>query len=435
MINMGRRGAQLAEERHRGMIAQSSLSTIKNLLAALALRGIALGGRFVFVILATKYMLPEDFGRFGLLAGLALIIPLILGLEAYQILLRRILQEPERAPETRRSYATFVLAGSLVSGATGALTLACFGWSATEVGLGAVVLIFEHIGLETNRNLINEGRPALSVLSVALRTGAWGVVVPALFFVGLIPAPWTFETVLCFWILGSIGAVLAGTPVWHLFRPYGRELDLQRSAGQLKELAGRSRTWLVFAASTRVIETGGRFVCAWMISEAAAGRFTFVSMLASLSYIVQQGVVEPFYYPRLTTLDATEDAHREFRRINLIVIVGSTLCSVLGLAASAWLNGAVPPESELASFGFLCLAFACLTLTRPAHYRLYRWHKDKAIMTTGIAGSVAMVVSSVVATWLWGIAGAAAGMLIGTLVLLILKGRAARQLIPSQAGN
>jgi O-antigen/teichoic acid export membrane protein len=417
------------------MIAHPSHSTLKNLFTALTLRGIALGGRFVFVIFATKYMLPQDFGRFGLLAGLTLIIPVMVGLEAYQVLLRRILQEPRRAPDTRRFYATFVLAGSLVSGAIGALTLACFGWSATEVGLGAVVLMLEHIGLETNRNLVNERRPALSVLSVALRTGAWGVAVPAVFFVGLLPAPWTFETVLWFWIVGAIGAALAGMPIWRLFRPHGRDLHPRRGWGLLKEVAGRSRTWIVFTASLRVIETGGRFVCAWMISEAAAGRFTFVSMMASLSYIAQKGVVEPIYYPRLTAHDATEDTYREFRSVNLTVVVAATLCSVLGLAASAWINSVVPPVSELVSFGFLCLAFACLCLAQPAHYRLYRWHRDRAIMTTGIAGCVAMVLSSILATWLWGIAGAAAGMLLGTLVLLVLKGRAARELIPVRVGN
>ena len=228
------------------MIAQRSDSTLKNLFAALVLRGIALGGRFVFVIFATKYMLPQDFGRFGLLAGLALIIPVMVGLEAYQVLLRRILQEPGRAPDTRRFYATFVLAGSLVSGAIGALTLAAFGWSAAEVGLGAVVLMFEHIGLETNRNLVNERLPALSVLSVALRTGAWGVAVPAVWFVGLIPAPWTFETVLWFWIVGAIGAALVGMPIWRLFRPHGRDLHLRRGWGLLKEVLGRSRTWMVY---------------------------------------------------------------------------------------------------------------------------------------------------------------------------------------------
>ncbi|WP_374157611.1 hypothetical protein ACEWX3_21310 [Mycobacterium sp. G7A2] len=399
-----------------------------NLLSALALRGTALGGRFVFVIFAAKYMLAADFGRFGLLAGLALLIPVVVGLEAYQVLLRRILQEPGRAADSRRFYAVFMIVGSLLSGAIGALTLSAFGWSATEVGLGAVILVLEHIGLETSRNLINERLPTLAVLSVALRTGAWGVAVPAMFFLGAIPSPWTFQTVLWFWIVGASGAVLAGSPIWRRFRPRSSDFHPLHAWTLLIEVLGRSRTWVVFTASLRVIETGGRFVCAWMISDAAAGRFTFVSMLASLSYVAQKGVAEPIYHPRLSGLDVDEDIDREFYRITIAVIVGGTLCSMLGLAASTWLTGVVPPNEELVSFGLLCLAFACLTLAQPAHYRLYRRHNDTAIMTTGIAGCVVMVVTSVFATQLWGIVGAAAAVLLGAFALLVLKIRAARTL-------
>jgi O-antigen/teichoic acid export membrane protein len=157
-------------------------------------------------------------------------------------------------------------------------------------------------------------------------------------------------------------------------------------------------------------------------------------MLASLSYVAQKGIVEPIYYPRLSALEATEHTYREFRRINLAVIAAGTGCSVLGLGASAWLNGAVPPTSELVSFALLCLTFAFLSLSQSAHYRLFRQHKDKAIMTTGIAGCVTMALSSFVATWWWGIAGAAAGTMLGALVLLVLKNRAARELMPDRPG-
>lgn len=414
--------------RHRRLITRSSGSTSKSLFATLSLRAIALGGRFAFVIFAAKYMLPQDFGRFGLLAGLAVLIPVLVSLEAHQVLLRRILQEPERAPDTRRFFAVFVFAGSLVSGTIGALTLAVFGWSATEVCLGAIVLTLEHIGMETSRSLINERLPALSVLSVALRTGAWGVAIPALFFVGLIPAPWTFETVLWYWIAGATGATLVGMPIWPLFRPHRHDLHLRRGWGSLNEVIGHSWRWVVYMACLRAMETGGRFVCAWMISEAAAGRFTFVSMLASLSYVAQKGVVEPIYYPRLSALDATEETFRKFRRTNMAVIAAGTLCSVLALTASRWITGLVPQVMEVVSFGLLCLAFACLSLVQPAHFQLYRRHEDRVIMTTALAAGIVTVVSSIVATRYWGITGAAAGMLLGTLVLLVLKTRAVRRL-------
>lgn len=408
-----------------------SKSTLRNVFAGLGLRSIALGGRFVFAIFATKYMLPDDFGRFGLLAGLALIIPTLVGLEAYQVLLRRIMQE-RGAAHVRRFYATFVLAGSLVTGLIGGLILVGFRWSATEVALGVVVLMLEHLGLETVRFLVVDQRPAMSVLSVAMRTGAWGVAVPALYFLRVISAPWSFETVLCAWIVGGIGAVLAGAPVWSRFRPYGRDINLRVGFGMVKEVASRSRNWIVFTGSLRVIETGGRFVSAWMISEAAAGRFTFLSMLASLNYIAHKGVVEPIYYPRLTAREVSHDTQREFLRITLVVIAGATVCSILGLAFSVWINGAGLPVSEIVSFGLLCLAFGCLCLTQPAHYRLYRFHQDRAIMQTGLAACIAMVVSSVIATKLWAMPGAAAGVLIGALVLLVSKNRAARNLAPDQ---
>lgn len=414
------------------MTAARAESARREIFATLVLRGIALGGRFLFIIFAAKYMLPQDFGRFGLLAALALIIPTLVGCECYQVLLRRILQEPSRATETRRFYGAFALAGSAVSGIIGALTLVAFGWSATEVALGGVVLMLEYAGLETFRNLINERRPALSVLSIALRTGAWGVVVPGLFFAGFITAPWTFEAVLWFWLAGAVGAVLVGAPLWRQFRPHRHDLNLRRGVRKLKEVLNHSWMWVIYNASLRVIETGGRFVCVWMVSEAAGGRFTLVSMLASLSWVAQKGVVEPVYYPRLSALDANENVFRQFSRVSLAVIVGGTLCAVIGLAANGWLEGAVPPESELVSFAFLCIAFAFLSLSQPAHFRLYRQHRDQTVMLAGVTALVVMALSSVVGTWLWGIAGAAAGTMLGALVLLVTKSRAARLLKPER---
>lgn len=406
-----------------------------NFATLLVLRGIALGGRFLFVIFAVKYMQPADFGRFGLLAAIAQIVPVLVGLEAHQIFLRRILQDPVNAPANRRLYAAFAVAGAFVSGMIGALVLAAFGWSLAEVLLGGAILALEQIGLETFRNLINERKPALSVLSVALRTGAWGIAVPALFFAGLVSEPWTFEIIQLFWIAGSAGALLAGIPIWRLFRPNRANFDPRRNLGPLREVLRRSWMWIVYTASWRVIETGGRFLCAWIISEAASGRFTFLAMLASIGYVAQKGVVEPIYYPRLAVFEATESTFRQFARVNLVVIMAGTVCSVAGLGVSSWLNGTLPPVSELIGFAILCLAFALLTLSQAPHYRLFRQHRDRAIMLSGIVGSMSAAVFSVAATWCWGVPGACAGTAIGAGLLLVFKARASKRLMIAGVGT
>ena len=398
------------------------------MLAALVLRGVALGGRFIFVIFAARYMLPEDFGRFGLLMAVAVIVPAITGLESYQVLLRRILQDPARAPVTRQFYGTFALAGALISGAVSAIVLSAIGWSGVELVLGVVILVVEHLGLETFRNLINEQLPVLSVLSVAMRTGLWGVTIPALAFVGLISSPWPLETVLSFWLAGAVGGVLVGLPLWSKFWPRSRELSLRTSKALLAEIISRSWVWVTYNASWRVIETGGRFVCAWMISEAASGRFTLLSMLASLSYVAQKGVVEPVYFPRLSAVHVAEETHQEFRRVNLAVIGVGTLLSTVGLAASARLNGAVPPGSELVSFALLCGAFGLLSLSQPAHFLLYRNSKDRTIMASALAGCIVMLIVSILTTGSVGIAGTACGTMAGALVVFLWKVMSARRI-------
>jgi len=215
-----------------------------------------------------------------------------------------------------------------------------------------------------------------------------------------------------------------------MFRPRRRDLRLGQGLALLREVLNRSWMWVVFNASWKVIETGGRFVCAWMISEAAAGRFTFISMIASLSYVAQKGIIEPIYAPRLSALEATEETYRAFRRANLAIILGGVLCSIAGLFASIKLNHATPPREELIGFVLLCLAFAFLSLSQPSHYRLYRRHQDRAVMVTGLAGCLAMTVSSAVLTSWWGIAGAAASTMLGALVLLMSKSWAAKKLSP-----
>jgi hypothetical protein len=56
-------------------------------------------------------------------------------------------------------------------------------------------------------------------------------------------------------------------------------------------------------------------------------------------------------------------------------------------------------------------------------------------MKCGVAGAIAMAVSAFAATQLWGIAGTAAGTMLGALVLLTFTSRAARGVPPEAMGK
>ena len=396
-------------------------------------RFVALGGRFVFVVVAVRFLSAEDLGRFGLLAGLALLIPTVTGLEANQVFLRQILQSPSSlAAATRREYSAFALLASVVSGLAGFALLALLGWPFPLALMGSLIVTAEHLGLEVYRNLISEGHPTRSVASVALRTGLWGLALAVGGYAGLLADPWALETVLGAWLVGAVFGIFLARPLWRSFKPERDQFVAWRTTGPLRSILTRSWRWVLFAISWRVVETGGRFLCVLFVSEAAAGRFTFLSIIASLSYVAQRGVVEPIYYPRLVEQSGSENVYRRFAQVNIGVVLGATACSIAGLWVATELSGDGLPDAELLAFGLLCLAFASLSLTQSAHYQLFRAHADRAIMWSAIAGSLTTIFCGIPLSKLWGVQGAAASVLLGSLALTTLRTSLARGLSRSE---
>jgi O-antigen/teichoic acid export membrane protein len=392
-----------------------------SLISTLLLRGIALGGRFMFVIFAAANMAPDEFGRFGLLQALAIIVSAMVGLEAYQVLLRRIQNSPPtEAAEVRRAYGLFALGAGLAAALVAFGALAAMDWRGEVLLLGVLIVAGEHIGQEAYRNLVNEGRPARAVLSVALRTGAWGVLIPVLDLAGALPGPWPLELVLLFWLGGLVLGLAASAPLWRSFLPGFRSLAQGNLSSIAREILPQCRIWLVTILAWRVVENGGRFVAAWLISEAAAGRFTLLAMLASISYVAQKGIIEPVYFPRLIG--------PEYRRSERTFALLSIGCAVAGAAAAAgawtitlWMSGETPSQTDLVAFTALVLAYGALTISQVAHFRLYRRRRDRRIMKVTAAGAMTTIFLSVALAASLGLSGVAIGTAAGALIILIGK--------------
>lgn len=392
-----------------------------SLISTLLLRGIALGGRFIFIIFAAKNMAPDEFGRFGLLQALAVIVSAMVGLEAYQVLLRRVQNSPPaEATQMRRAYGLFALVAGLAAALVAVAALAAMGWREEILLLGVLIVAGEHVGQEAYRNLVNEHRPALAVLSVALRTGAWGVLIPALDLAGMLPRPWPLELVLTFW-LGGVGLGLcASAPLWKSFLPGLWNLGGSSVAATAREVLAQCRLWLVTILSWRIVENGGRFVAAWLISEAAAGRFTLFAMLASISYVAQKGIVEPVYFPRLIGPE-----HRQSEKTFAMLSIG---CAVAGAAAAAgawaitlWMSREIPSGTDIAAFAALVVGYAALTLSQVPHFHLYRQHRDRRIMTVTVAAAAIATLLSFFLGYQIGLVGVAIGTAAGALTILLGK--------------
>lgn len=401
---------------------QLVVTSSPRLSGVLGLRAIALGGRFIFVLVAAHAMAAQDFGRFGLLQGLCALVSAFVGVEAYQILLRRIRLAPEEeAREVRGAYGVMTIGATLMAAVAGLVCLSLLGWSGITLLLGVIIVAGEHLSLEVYRNLINEYRSFRAVLSTAARSGMWGIAIPALELVGL-GRPWSLELVLLFWVGGLIVSLIVGAPLWSAFC-HGVSYHVVQKI--FRETIRACQPWVISVFAWRVVEHGGRFITAWQVSEAAAGTFALLSMIASVGFIAQKGVIEPIYFPRLTGGDDVVVATREFTLLTWLVCGGATVVAIAGFASLFASYGRLPTTSDMVTFGTLLVAFDALTVSQVHHFELYRNHQDRKIRNATVAGAVVTVIFSTALGEIGGMAGISIGTAMGAVTILGMKALAA----------
>lgn len=391
----------------------------------LVLRSTALGGRFVFVLFAAAAMSKSDFGRFGLLQGVAAIVSALVGLEAYQVFLRRIRLAPDaEAAVVRATYALLVATAAASAALIALVALILMGWSGVSLALGVAIVVGEYLGLEIFRNLTNEGLAERAVFSLAARSGIWGLILPALSVLG-IATDWSLELVLAAWLIGLVVSVVAAHPLRVPFSTAVTTSSRRESLVVIGETLRAVPPWIATVLAGRMLEFGGRFIVAWQASEATAGRFALLTMVASVQYTVQKGVIEPIYFPRL--LGGDESDSRAFARLTYALCVATSAVSVVAYAVLLASSGERPPVSELASFAVLLGGFGLLSLSQIPHFRLYRGHEDKAIRNASVFGAGVAVVFAVSLGYINSLVGVSVGISLGCIATLLAKDAAWRR--------
>lgn len=387
-----------------------------SLFYAFGLRGVAFGGRFLFVIFAARHMEIDSFGRFGFLQGIALVVIAIAGCEAYQVLLRRILTSTKvEANELRRVYGLFIFFGIFFSAFLTIVTLALSSWHSWALFLGVCIVSIEYLGQETYRNLVNESKPTLAVMNIAMRSGAWGIAVPLFDFIGIIPRPWSLEIVLLLWLVGSLCGAAMGLPLWRFYVPWPH-LSFAKFREIMIGIVAKASPWILAILGWRFIENGGRFFATWFISDSATGQLTMLAILASVGFAVQKSVIEPFYFPKIVSSDSPL-ALKSFTTLTIASVIFGAFVSIFCWMSILYTNNLHIDKRDVASFGLLLLTYASFSFSQISHFKLYRNHKDSAIRDAALAGAVMMLVMAPLLSHWWGILGICAATFFSSCVL------------------
>jgi|GEM_PF-5743469 hypothetical protein len=394
-------------------------------ITSISLRGLALSSRFVFVFAAAFWMDPEAFGIYGLIAAGTYVFSQIAGIEAFQIVMRRVARkESGDGLDDRPFYGRFIFLSAPIAFGLGAGMGVWFGWPTEVTLMAGAITAFEYLGVEAMRILVAENRADLSLLSVATRFVFWSFGFPVLTVAGIIGAPWPLDAVLASWLVSSVLALTFLAPIW---APYWQPMPAAFWSWYRMILAAAPR-WIVVALTMRFLESGVRMVPGFMIDEVAAGHFVFLATLAGFGGIGMKAVVEPFFFARMVRPDTGKAARRRFGQLTLVVNAAGAVVSAVGFWATTTFGGRALGSEEAMVLGLLIVASTTTSFAQIPHFKLYAAHRDNDILATSLATFIVSVPLVFGLTYGFGLVGTSLGAAISGGVLLGAKALRAKQI-------
>lgn len=376
-----------------------------------------MGGRLLFVSAAAFFLSLDDLGRFGVLASLQVLLTSFVGLEIYQIVNRELVNG-FAGDEERRNYLTFAVAGACIAGLLAFGILTAMRWSGMLVVIAALIVASEHFGTELFRMLVIEKKANAALYSFSLRSGLWATLLPLLTIIHVLPRHWTLSLVLWSYLACSLASALFVLVLPPAYRITAQALLTM--PGWVWSKRTSIVTWLLVAMSWRTLENGGRLIAANLLGYAAAGVFTLLTTLATISLNLQKGFVEPLLFADLARRERS-DVRRRLMWWAVVLGTVGVAAGLIVLYGYDLTGRIVLSYTILIQYALLSALSLALMLSQGAHFALYSRGADRAVLVSSLLGAAAGVPLALLAGRFFGGQGIAGGLAIGATVLWASK--------------
>jgi len=397
-------------------------------LFSLALRVIAMIGKFAFILIAVLKMTPADLGRYGVATSLAMLIPGIVGIEAYQILCRQI-ANGQASDSDKANYSAFTFSAAATAFIATFVVLMAMSWNPVSALIAAGVVASEHLGNELFRMLVAEGRRFPAFQCFSIRSGLWSVGLPLLSFTHVLHGPWSLNLVLLSWLAAGWLGLLYAISLPHAYRPNLR--SMRDWWPWLKPILPASMGWLGIATAWKFIDSGPKLLAGIFLSPAEAGHFTFLNTMGTIPTIVIKGVIEPMFF-----IDLAVGNNAGFRRRYGYILAGFGIACTIGAAVllfgyTLFAHKIVTPMDWM-TFAVISSACVILNMSQQPHFVLYANRHDRLIFYVSIATVLVAAPVCSIAAWAGGRVGLAFGTLFMACILLGAKWFSARMNVPEE---
>ncbi|MBP2159777.1 MULTISPECIES: lipopolysaccharide biosynthesis protein [Asticcacaulis] len=393
-------------------------------LTNMGLRGVGLVGRFALSFYLVKFLSLSETGQFGLIVGVAGVLPALFGFGMNYFLSREIIGVDIEDAFARIRDKMVVMASLLGVTLLGALAVNTV-HPVNMLGnlwLAGLIIVLEVIAFDLHIVLISLRKPLLANFLLIVRSAAW--VFPFIGVSFLWPQYRNLDTLLVFWLASLVLSFLVlwlFTRTWPWLKTLSRRIDSQWIGHTIKA-AG-----LVYLSDLGLVVYSyfDRFFIAGHLGLAATGVYTFYWTMANALLVLITAAVVQVSLPGLVDgFKAGEDAWRQrFGRMLVKALAGSLAMAVAMYGAVTFLMPYIG-NPELSRhpliFPLMLLAIVVKIVADMTHYGLYSRKKDRTLALVNISGIVVNLILTFALVTLFGLIGVGVSML-GTAAYLLMS--------------
>ncbi|HET7539020.1 MAG TPA: hypothetical protein VFK05_04085 [Polyangiaceae bacterium] len=395
-------------------------------LANIAMRGAGLVGRFALTLYFAKHFQLSEIGTFGLIAGMAGLLPSLIGCGVNYFLNREIVgADPVRAGTMLRDRLALTLGMLLlVALAFAAAHAAGMVPAPANLGLLAFILASECVAFDIHMSLIGLRMPVAANFLLFVRSASW--VFPVLVLGMIWPQLRSLSFVFWSWATGLTAGfvfLLVLLRDW----PFSAIARTRIDFGWIGRTVRRG--WLIYLSDLGI---GGqlyleRYVVDALLGLKLTGVYTlYWTMANAVQVLVTVGVVQ------VALPDLVEAQRRENKvewRNAFLLATGRTIAITVPLCvACAVVVLQVLPRLGIEQFAvspeLFCLMLVAVPIRLLADmlsYGLYSRNLDTAFAAMNIAGIISSLALSFMLIARYGLIGAGAGMILQGLLMLLLR--------------
>jgi len=381
-----------------------------------------IGSKFLIVTLMSKYFDTDVFGNYGLITSLITILIFVLGLDFYNFSIRDILKTRDQQDLTNKVVLTFGLF-FLVYIIFAFLSYFIFNsidYIKPYLFLVLFLVITEHLSQEIYRILIGFKKVLLANLLLFFRTAGWSIIIIYYYFNNNVI---TIEKIFTLWLVANTITIVY-IFILVIIKSYRKLLYLSIDFQWIKDGLKISSVFFAATISLKSIEYTNRFIVDYFMGEELAGIFLFYSNISILVTVYVNTIVISFELPELIKSVNTSKIHsllEKFKKLLLIHVLISSIFILIIIKPLLFWQNKIEFESYLSLIPFFILGVALMNYSLFYHFKLYIYHKDKALLKTMIISAMFSLVLTVTLTYFCGIYGTAFAFTVSCLILFFLR--------------